>query len=123
VTWLHGLPQTPETPRKVFGGFVSLLAIMVCHHGRVAEHDEAEELRQYEEERQAAIRRRNQVSGVIVTWVVGAALGLLAYDSATAALGARRDDRPWAYPAVVTAVCCATLIALAAWRVRRGRRR
>jgi hypothetical protein len=99
-----------------------------CNHGQVSEHSEAEEMhwseedRRYEEERRAAGRRRNQVSWVIVAWVMAAALALLGHDSATAALGAHRDGRPWVYPAGLAVTCGIALVVLAAWGVRRARR-
>lgn len=87
------------------------------------ERDEAEELQRYEEERRVARMRRDRVSWVVVGWVMAAALALLTYDSATAALGALRDGRPWAYPAVLASTCGSALIALGAWGLRRRHRR
>jgi hypothetical protein len=86
------------------------------------EHDEAEELRRYEEERRAARLRRDRISWVVVGWVMAGALAVLAYDSATAALSARRDGESWAYPAALAVTCALALIALVARGVRRRRR-
>ena len=88
-----------------------------CNHGRVSEHSEAAEQRRYEEDRRAAARRRNAISWVVVAWVMATALALLGYDAATAALGDHRDGRPWAYPAVVAAICVVSLLALVSWLV------
>ncbi|MBC6460313.1 hypothetical protein [Actinomadura sp. HBU206391] len=76
----------------------------------------------YEEERQERIRHRNRVSGRIALWITAAALVLLAYDSATAALAAHRDDRPWAYPLVLAVTCVAAVVVAGAWSLARRRR-
>jgi hypothetical protein len=84
--------------------------------------DTGAEERRYEEERQERIRHRNRVSGRIVVWIMTAALALLAYDSATAALAAHQDDRPFVYPLVLSATCAAAAIAAGAWSLARRRR-
>jgi cation transport ATPase len=102
-----------------------------CNHGRVSEHSESTEQRRHEDDheadheeaRRAVARRRNAISWAVIAWVTAAALALLGYDAATAALGDHGDGRPWAYPAAVTAICAISLIALASWSLRHLRRR
>jgi hypothetical protein len=56
--------------------------------------------------------RRNRMSWAIVSWVMAAALALLAYDSGGAALDAHRAGRAWLYPAAVSAACVLLLVGL-----------
>ncbi|HXA62960.1 MAG TPA: hypothetical protein VNW94_27765 [Streptosporangiaceae bacterium] len=81
--------------------------------------DEAEELREYERERQERIARRNALSWVIVGWVLAVMLALLAYDSAHAALDSHAHGRPWVYSASVSLLCTLALLALATRSLRR----
>ncbi|MDN3359903.1 hypothetical protein [Actinomadura sp. DC4] len=78
---------------------------------------------QEERAREERARRRDQISRTVVAWVMAGALALLAYDSGGAALDARRDGRPWAYPACIASVCLLGLLGLAirAFRRRNGR--
>ncbi|GAA2083087.1 hypothetical protein [Actinomadura alba] len=69
------------------------------------------EERRYEEERRARIRHRNRISGRLVLVIMAAALALLGYDSAIAALAAHRDGRSFGYPLALSAGCAAVLIA------------
>ncbi|RAY15509.1 hypothetical protein DPM19_06805 [Actinomadura craniellae] len=82
-------------------------------------------MRRYEEARQARARRRDALARRAVGWIMAAALALLAYDSAAAALADHRAGRSWAYPAVLAlgcAVAAATLVfRLVRHRVTRGR--
>ena len=80
--------------------------------GQMDEESEAGELRRYEAERRERSRRLDRAGRRIVGWVVAAALAVLAYASATEAQAARREDRPWAYPAVLAVVCAGALLAL-----------
>jgi uncharacterized membrane protein len=66
-------------------------------------------------------QRRDQVSWTIITWVMAAALALLAYDSGGAALDAHRAGRSWLYPAVISAACVVALGLLVVRAVRRRR--
>jgi hypothetical protein len=114
------MPSVPQTV-KAFDG---LLWNPFCNHGQVEEDEEdtkAAELRRYEEEREARIRYRNKVSGAVVIVIMAAALALLGYDSATAALRAHHSGRPWAYPLTLAVVCALALLAGAVRILRRPR--
>jgi hypothetical protein len=87
-----------------------------------SERDEALELQRYEQERQERIRRRNRVSGRVVMVIMALALTLLAYDSVTAGLQARRAGRAWTYPTVLALGCALAVIALIALVSRAARR-
>jgi hypothetical protein len=77
------------------------------------------ELFRYEQERERRASRRDQVSWKIIGWVMAAALAVLSYDSAGAALEARRTGRPWAYPAGISLTCGLGFLVLVVWAVRR----
>jgi hypothetical protein len=64
-------------------------------------------------------RRRDQIPLTIIGWVSAAALALLSYDAAGAALDARRAGRSWVYPAGVSLLC---LLLLAGLTYRNARR-
>ncbi len=81
------------------------------------------ELARYERERELRVARRNRLSWKIVTWVMAAAVALLAYDSGGASLDARDAGRPWLYPAAVSLVCVAGLIGLVSRALLRRRSR
>ncbi len=81
------------------------------------------ELARDERDRGARAARRDQISWKIIGWVMAAALALLSYDSGGAALDARRNGRPWLYPAGISAVCAIGLIVLVAMALRRRRAR
>jgi hypothetical protein len=70
-------------------------------------HEEDADEAPFEDERarEERARRRDRISRTIVAWVMACALALLSYDSAGAALEARRSGRPWLYPAGISAVC------------------
>ena len=78
---------------------------------------------QEERAREERAKRRDQISRTIVTWVMAGALALLSYDSGGAALDARRDGRPWLYPAGVSLVCLLAVLGLVVRAVRRRRER
>jgi hypothetical protein len=78
---------------------------------------------QEERAREERAKRRDQISRTIVTWVMAGALALLSYDSAGAARDARRDGRPWLYPAGIALVCLLAVLGLAVRAVRRRRDR
>ena len=88
-------------------------------------HEEDADEAPFEEERarEERARRRDQISRTIVAWVMAGALALLSYDSAGAALDARRAGRPWLYPAGISAVCFLGLVGLVVRAVRRRRAR
>jgi hypothetical protein len=87
-------------------------------------HEEDADDAQFSDERarEERARRRDQISRTIVAWVMAAALALLSYDSAGAALDARRSGRPWLYPAGISVVCFLGLVGLGVRAVRRRRR-
>jgi hypothetical protein len=91
------------------------------HHEAPDEHD-AEGAR-YERERGERAARRNQISWKIIGWVMAAALALLTYDAAGAAVEARRTERPWLYPAAISLTCALGLTGLLALAARALRRR
>jgi Na+/melibiose symporter-like transporter len=78
----------------------------------------AAELARYEAERRERIERRSKQSWRIVAWVCAAALVLLGYDSAAAAVGAQRHGKPWIYPVIVAVACVGGLVWLAIRFVR-----
>ncbi|MEU5882669.1 hypothetical protein [Spirillospora sp. NPDC047279] len=83
----------------------------------------AEELKRYEEEREARRRSTNAASGRIAAALAALLLAFLAYDSIDTALQARDKGDPWLYPpATIAAVCLAGLVALLAWALRRRRK-
>ncbi|MFA1548770.1 hypothetical protein [Actinomadura chokoriensis] len=87
-----------------------------------AKTDPAEELRQYEAEREERRRHTNAVSGRIATVIAALFLGFLTYDSARTAVEAHSRGDDWVYPpAVVAAVCAGALTALLTWAWRRRR--
>lgn len=84
--------------------------------------DAAEELRQYEAERQERRRHTNAVSGRIAVALAALFLGFLTYDSVRTAVEARSRGDDWVYPpAVIAAVCALALVALLTWAWRRRR--
>jgi hypothetical protein len=87
------------------------------------EEDADEAPFQEERAREERVRRRDQISRTIVAWVMAGALALLSYDSAGAALDARRAGRPWVYPMVIALVCLLGLAGLGVRAVRRRRDR
>jgi hypothetical protein len=87
------------------------------------EEDADEAPFQEERAREERVRQRDQVSRTIVAWVMAGALALLSYDSAGAALYARRAGRPWLYPAGISVVCFLGLVGLGVLAVRRRRDR
>ena len=88
-------------------------------------HEEDADEAPFEDERarEERARRRDQISRTIVAWVMAGALALLSYDSAGAALDARRSGRPWPYPAGISLVCFLGLVGLGVRAVRRRRAR
>jgi hypothetical protein len=88
-------------------------------------HEEDADDTPFQEERgrEERARQRDQVSRTIVAWVMAGALALLSYDSGGAALDARRDGRPWLYPAGISLVCLLGLVGLGVRAVRRRRGR
>ncbi|REE96364.1 hypothetical protein [Thermomonospora umbrina] len=85
--------------------------------------EQVEELRRYEEEREAKRIRRDTRSWKAVGWVVAAALLVLLYDSSGALLTALDDDRPWAGHAATAGCATLGLLALLALALRAWRRR
>lgn len=87
----------------------------------MGEDTDAEE-RRYEEERRERIRRRNRISGRAVVLIMAAAVGLLGYDSATAALAAHRDGGSVGYPLALSVLCAVVLIVAGVRSLARRRR-
>ncbi|TDC85479.1 hypothetical protein [Actinomadura sp. 7K507] len=82
--------------------------------------DAAEELRRYEDEREARRRGTNAVSGRIVVVVAALFLAFLTYDSVRTAAAAHSKGDDWIYPpAVIAGICAIALLTLLTWAWRR----